>query len=85
MKLTERVSAAGAALATMLMLVSGLLPIAARADEEDRRSSDADTPIKHLVVIFPENVSFDHDFATYPDASNPLGEPVFTAHYLRRR
>ncbi|HML10284.1 MAG TPA: phospholipase, partial [Stellaceae bacterium] len=26
------------------------------------------TPIKHLVVIFQENVSFDHYFATYPNA-----------------
>ena len=33
------------------------------------------TPIKHLVVIFQENVSFDHYFATYPNATNPSGEP----------
>ncbi|HEX4586207.1 MAG TPA: alkaline phosphatase family protein [Burkholderiaceae bacterium] len=26
------------------------------------------TPIKHLIVIFQENVSFDHYFATYPSA-----------------
>lgn len=25
------------------------------------------TPIKHVVVIYGENVSFDHYFATYPD------------------
>jgi phospholipase C len=37
------------------------------------------TPIKHLVVIFNENVSFDHYFATYPTAANPPGEPTFTA------
>ncbi len=37
------------------------------------------TPIKHLVVIYNENVSFDHYFATYPNASNPAGEPAFTA------
>ncbi len=37
------------------------------------------TPIKHLVVIFDENVSFDHYFATYPFAANPAGEPAFTA------
>ena len=35
------------------------------------------TPIKHLIVIFPENVSFDHYFATYPNATNPPGEPPF--------
>ncbi|MFL6720771.1 MAG: phospholipase C [Sphingomonas sp.] len=36
------------------------------------------TPIKHLLVIFQENVSFDHYFATYPIAANPPGEPAFT-------
>ncbi|MGH7188068.1 MAG: phospholipase C [Acetobacteraceae bacterium] len=37
------------------------------------------TPIRHLVVIYDENVSFDHYFATYPSATNPPGEPAFTA------
>ncbi|SFW60017.1 phospholipase C [Luteibacter sp. UNCMF366Tsu5.1] len=37
------------------------------------------TPIKHLVVIFQENVSFDHYFGTYPFAENPSGEPAFYA------
>ena len=37
------------------------------------------TPIKHLVVIYDENISFDHYFATYPKAANPPGEPPFTA------
>ena len=37
------------------------------------------TPIQHVVVIFQENVSFDHYFATYPNATNnTAGEPVFT-------
>ena len=35
------------------------------------------TPIEHLVIIFNENVSFDHYFATYPRAANPPGEPAF--------
>lgn len=37
------------------------------------------TPIKHLIVIFQENVSFDHYFATYPVAANNngSGEPLF--------
>jgi phospholipase C len=34
--------------------------------------------IQHVVVIFQENVSFDHYFATYPNATNPTGEPAFT-------
>jgi phospholipase C len=36
------------------------------------------TPIKHLVVIFQENVSFDHYFGTYPKAANTDGT-TFTA------
>src|SRR5664279_399674 len=35
------------------------------------------TPIQHLVIIFQENVSFDHYFGTYPNATNPQGEPAF--------
>src|SRR5271170_663047 len=37
------------------------------------------TPIKHLIVIFDENISFDHYFGAYPNAVNPSGEPVFVA------
>jgi phospholipase C len=37
------------------------------------------TPIQHLVIIFQENVSFDHYFGTYPNATNPAGEPNFTS------
>ena len=36
------------------------------------------TPIKHVVVIFQENVSFDHYFGTYPLATNTDGS-TFTA------
>ena len=39
----------------------------------------ATTPIKHPVVIFNENITFDHYFATYPQAANPQGEPRFIA------
>jgi phospholipase C len=39
------------------------------------------TPIKHLVVIFQENVSFDHYFGTYPKAANTSGQPF---HASRR-
>lgn len=35
------------------------------------------TAIKHLVVIFQENVSFDHYFATYPVAANPVGQEAY--------
>ena len=51
-----------------LLLSAGLASASARAET---------TPIRHLVVIFQENVSFDHYFATYPNAANPPGEPRF--------
>src|SRR5271156_4987545 len=35
--------------------------------------------IQHIVVIFQENVSFDHYFGTYPNALNLPGETPFTA------
>jgi phospholipase C len=46
---------------------------------EDGGGSGSASPIQHLVIIFQENVSFDHYFATYPVALNPAGEPFFRA------
>src|SRR5580698_4769000 len=37
------------------------------------------TPIQHVIVIYGENESFDHYFGTYPKATNPPGQPRFTA------
>jgi phospholipase C len=50
-------------------------------------ASDTATPIKHVVVIIPENQTFDHYFGSYPYAANVPGEqswlgvpaPKFTA------
>src|SRR5215469_17384492 len=33
------------------------------------------TPIKHIVIIYQENNSFDHYFGTYPVAGNPSNPP----------
>src|SRR5580698_1666767 len=55
-------------MAGILMMVSG-----------SAFSQSNTTPIQHLVVIFDENISFDHYFATYPNAANPPGEPAFAA------
>jgi len=51
---------------------------AERSKARTAADSTTATPIKHLVVIFQENVSFDHYFGTYPNATNPSGEPTFT-------
>jgi len=60
------------------LLVAGTLPIPATAAGSSGGVETA-TPIKHLVVIFQENISFDHYFGTYPYATNPAGEPFFIA------
>jgi phospholipase C len=45
---------------------------------QDKDDSSTKTPIKHVVVIFQENVSFDHYFGTYPHAkANNDGSKFF--------
>src|ERR1043165_9510444 len=39
------------------------------------------TPIKHIVVVFQENVPFDRYVGTYPKALNLPGEPRFFARH----
>src|SRR5580658_6758800 len=65
------------AIALAAGLFASLAVTRAIADEAD--SFPTTTPIKHLVIIFQENESFDHYFGTYPNAANPEGEPSFTA------
>jgi phospholipase C len=67
----------------LALLVAGA-SVSAVADDRDHDRDDfhrvrTATPIKHLVVIFQENVSFDHYFGTYPKAANLAGETPFTA------
>src|ERR687887_205047 len=57
----------------------GVASTAAAAVTATSSYSSTVTPIKHLVVIFQENVAFDHYFATYPKAANPDGEPHFSS------
>src|SRR5271155_1786058 len=58
---------------------AGLTLGRAQAQTAGNVSSPTATPVKHLVVIFDENVSFDHYFATYPNALNPPHETPFKA------
>ena len=67
-------AACGAAISTFVLLACSVSAQTARG-----HVSPAKTPVKHLVVIFDENVSFDHYFATYPHALNPPDEPAFKA------
>jgi phospholipase C len=64
-------------LSVALGLGIGLLPATFAAGPAGE--SAPKTPIKHLVVIFQENHSFDVYFGTYPIALNPPGQPAFRA------
>jgi phospholipase C len=64
------------------LFTAGAVLSSAFAGQSVQGNADAfptSTPIKHLVVIFEENISFDHYFGTYPTATNPSGEPRFVA------
>jgi phospholipase C len=67
-----------ASLMTLIIALGPTVTPAVAASQPDKRGAIA-TPIQHLVVIFQENVSFDHYFGTYPSATNPPGEPKFKA------
>jgi phospholipase C len=70
----------GVSAAVALLCGLSLLSGQASANSSDpAASADTVTPIKHVIVIFGENESFDHYFATYPYATNPSGEPAFHA------
>src|SRR5262252_4032586 len=63
-----------------ILLLSAMLGLVApRILPQSGPGVSTKTPIRHLVVIFQENVSFDHYFGTYPVAMNPPGEPRFVA------
>ena len=80
---SQKVHAPRKAMAMMLALATALGPISmpafAAAKPAPTAAPASATPIQHLVVIFQENVSFDHYFGTYPVATNPAGEPKFMA------
>src|SRR5215467_5415419 len=68
----------GCLAAAFFVATTGALSDDRDNDRDDHRVRTA-TPIKHLVVIFQENVSFDHYFGTYPNAMNLPGETPFHA------
>jgi phospholipase C len=70
MRLKETLTSAALAVGFALAMPGSALP------QEDMAAAAAGTPttpIQHLVIIFQENVSFDHYFATYPVAKNSDG------------
>src|SRR6202034_1313859 len=78
---TSTGSVAGNSLLTELAPVISLIDdVASNAKKTSAVNPDTlatKTPIKHLVIVFNENRSFDHYFGTYPNALNVEGEPRF--------
>jgi phospholipase C len=63
------------ALSLALSCMLSAMPLGANGSHNTQTT----TPIKHIVVIFQENRSFDQYFATYPSAANLPGETPFYA------
>ncbi|QNP68713.1 alkaline phosphatase family protein [Streptomyces roseirectus] len=80
----RRLARVGALLgAAALAAAGGTVPASAAAAHgghgTPHTATHTATPIKHLVVIYDENVSFDHYFGTYPNAANTDGTPFQAA------
>jgi phospholipase C len=74
------------ALAAATVAAAGLLAASCGGDQpqvtnaaESYQLVRPSTPIQHVVVIFDENISFDHYFGTYPNAANTDGTPFHAA------
>ena len=74
----RKLALSGAALLAVCSTMLAATPAQASGNDygRDHGHDAATTPIKHVVVIFQENVSFDHYFATYPLAANITGETL---------
>jgi phospholipase C len=77
----KRLLAAAAALAALSALVTSVAVASAHDGQFDDHGNghvitfgSTQTPIRHVVEIFQENVSFDHYFGTYPNAANSDGQ-----------
>ena len=77
----ERVWAVVARKKVFALLSASILPLGlfGTAGYAGERPGGTATPIQHLVVVFQENISFDHYFGTYPTAQNSPNEPPFYA------
>jgi len=62
--------------ALAIAMASSMFPTSITAAHNAARSTQhTATPIKHLAVLFQENIIFDHYFGIYPHAANTDGNP----------
>jgi phospholipase C len=67
-----------AAAAAVALVATSLATSSANTPKPQKdRSNQTASPIKHLVVLFDENVSYDHYFGTYPKAANTDGTKFY--------
>lgn len=71
---------AGVGLASALGATLALAAPSHRTARAHSATATTATPIKHVVVIFDENVSFDHYFGTYPHTNNLADTPGLGGH-----
>src|SRR5262249_29887413 len=70
----KRIALVVAALALALGLATSSSPAAPQNEQGNSDQGNGPrTPIRHVIEIFQENVSFDHYFGTYPAAANTDG------------
>ena len=77
LKLNLLAFCSGTRIKSMARLTAALIGLGLVAPLHSAPSGGTLTPIRHLVIVFQENVSFDHYFGTYPFAANPQGDPAF--------
>jgi phospholipase C len=65
--------------ARVALAVAAACASACALAQQSEQAQQTRTPIKHVIVLFQENVSFDHYFGTYPHAQNNAGETPFQA------
>ncbi|OIV35572.1 phospholipase [Mangrovactinospora gilvigrisea] len=83
----RRTAARWAALTGAVALAAaagGTTPALASSHQGHGGSDRTTTPVKHVVVLFDENISFDHYFATYPKAANTDGTAFTAAKHTPR-
>ncbi len=66
-------------LVLVVAVAAAMTAASSRANPPGPTGPPMASPIKHLIVIFQENVSFDHYFGTYPHAANSGGQPFHGA------
>ncbi|MCW2900805.1 MAG: phospholipase [Streptosporangiaceae bacterium] len=75
MRISIAVRSGLAAAAVGALALAGTSVAQAAPAHHEQDHGGTKSPIKHVVVLYQENVSFDHYFGTYPKAANTDGQP----------